>query len=242
MSSATACLYVPQQLIPRKGVNSSNFPSKVKKKERKKGRWTYTRMNHVHVGGGIRGDLSRDQVELIVIHCPPVGLCWSLADPIRLRCLSYLLLVKIGRHLYKECESTNLLGRFRFVNPYEVSHNPKIKLAKKAEILANGLIGVLTNQFVLIPCNVGFHWVEIVYFLDPLSNEMHHQLWKDVVDMAIKLFNASIGKRGRKNAIWEVIKCPQQPDSKQCGFYVMRYMRDIIENCGYPVTISLPLV
>ncbi|XP_057768492.1 uncharacterized protein LOC130988623 [Salvia miltiorrhiza] len=58
---------------------------------------------------------------------------------------------------------------------------------------------------------------------------------------AIKMFNKNIGKRGRQSHVWEVIKCHQQPHgSLQCGFYVMRYMKDIIENygCDRPKPIS----
>ncbi|KAL8486949.1 hypothetical protein ACS0TY_023586 [Phlomoides rotata] len=33
----------------------------------------------------------------------------------------------------------------------------------------------------------------------------------------------------RANMKWNVIKVPKQPDAKQCGFYVLRYMRQIVE-------------
>ncbi|KAH6782114.1 hypothetical protein C2S51_007407 [Perilla frutescens var. frutescens] len=103
-------------------------------------------------------------------------------------------------HLYKECENENLLDRFRFANLYEVSINPKMEQLQKVDLLAKRLIGTLTNQLVLVPCNE---------------------------------------ERGRKNVLWEKIKCPQQPDGNQCGFYVMRYMKDIIENCGSVGSIPL---
>ncbi|KAH6779537.1 hypothetical protein C2S52_010774 [Perilla frutescens var. hirtella] len=150
-------------------------------------------------------------------------------------------------HLYKECENENLPDRFRFANPYEVSINPKMEQLQKVDLLAKRLIGTSTNQLVLVPCNVGWHWIllvinphiETVYVLDPLNNQTHLEQLKDVVDMAIKSFNLNKGKRGRKNVLWEKIKCPQQPDGKQCGFYIMCYMKDIIENCGSVGSIPL---
>ncbi|KAH6783363.1 hypothetical protein C2S52_008322 [Perilla frutescens var. hirtella] len=59
-------------------------------------------------------------------------------------------------HLYKECENANLLGRFRFANSYEASVNPKMEQVQKVDLLAKRLIGASTNQFVLVPCNVGY--------------------------------------------------------------------------------------
>lgn len=71
---------------------------------------------------------------------------------------------------------------------------------------------------------------------------------------ALKLFNVDHTKSGRKKPSWDVVKvtsycdsfyhilecvsitdnliptqCPRQPDSSQCGHFVMRYMRQIIE-------------
>ncbi|KAH6754815.1 hypothetical protein C2S53_020112 [Perilla frutescens var. hirtella] len=92
-----------------------------------------------------------------------------------------------------------------------------------------------------------FHWImtvidphrETVYLLDPLSHQNRDEQWKHAVDMAIRIFNTSISKKGRKNPLWEIIKSPRQPDSKQCGFYIMRYMKDIVEACRSSKMISL---
>ncbi|XP_057779817.1 uncharacterized protein LOC130998419 [Salvia miltiorrhiza] len=143
--------------------------------------------------------------------------------------------------LYKECKKTSLLKKFKFVDPYSMSHDLKVDSAKKARILASRMCGTLTNQFLLMPCNVGWHWILLVidphndttYVLDPLKEDRHFTEIKIVTETAIKMFNKNIGKRGRQSHAWEVIKCHQQPHgSVQCGFYIMRYMKDIIENYG----------
>ncbi|KAH6777402.1 hypothetical protein C2S51_008714 [Perilla frutescens var. frutescens] len=138
-------------------------------------------------------------------------------------------------HLYKTCRDANLLSRIRFANPYETSFSPKVDVDQRAGKVGNRLVGTSTNQLVLVPCNVG----ETVYLLDPLSHQNRDEQWKLAVDMAIKIFNASISKKGRKNPLWEIIKSPRQPDSKQCGFYIMHYMKDIVEACRSSEMISL---
>ncbi|XP_042391813.1 uncharacterized protein LOC121982831 [Zingiber officinale] len=47
--------------------------------------------------------------------------------------------------------------------------------------------------------------------------------------MALRLFNSNKGKKGRKKTMWVVEKAPRQQDVKQCGYYVMRFMRQIVE-------------
>ncbi|KAH6833591.1 hypothetical protein C2S53_005395 [Perilla frutescens var. hirtella] len=80
------------------------------------------------------------------------------------------------------------------------------------------------------------HWIltviephkEVVYLLDLLSHRIRDD-WRYVVNIAMRLFNASLGKKGKTQPTWEIIKGPRQPDNKQCGYYVMRYMREIVQ-------------
>ncbi|KAL8488079.1 hypothetical protein ACS0TY_024385 [Phlomoides rotata] len=83
------------------------------------------------------------------------------------------------------------------------------------------------------------HWIltiinphkdEICLF-DPLHEGIANDAWKDVVDMALKMFNAEtmVNKPKKRASIWKVIKVPKQLDLKQCGFFVLRYMRCIFE-------------
>ncbi|XP_073277402.1 uncharacterized protein [Primulina huaijiensis] len=100
---------------------------------------------------------------------------------------------------------------FRFVNRHTIPYMPYVTrldkngkiehLNERASVLAERLSGASTNQLVLVPHNVG----------------------------SVRLFNSNKERKGKKQAIWEVVKGPRQPDSKQCGFYVMRFMREMIE-------------
>ncbi|XP_057803010.1 uncharacterized protein LOC131018301 [Salvia miltiorrhiza] len=58
-------------------------------------------------------------------------------------------------YLYKEYENSGILDIIRFVDPYDISHNPSVTQAKKASIVGQRLIGTKTDQLVLLPCNVG---------------------------------------------------------------------------------------
>ncbi|CAN6700691.1 unnamed protein product [Malus baccata var. baccata] len=43
-----------------------------------------------------------------------------------------------------------------------------------------------------------------------------------------------LGIKGRKNINWKVVKCPLQEGTVECGYYVMKYMKEIIDdsNCS----------
>ncbi|KAI5337918.1 hypothetical protein L3X38_017189 [Prunus dulcis] len=82
------------------------------------------------------------------------------------------------------------------------------------------------------------HWIllivrakkETVYFLDPLlGHRVVDEEAKNIVNSAIKIYNTHIARAGRKNVIWKTLSgTPKQPSSVECGYYVMRFMRDII--------------
>ncbi|CAL9025266.1 unnamed protein product [Prunus brigantina] len=89
-----------------------------------------------------------------------------------------------------------------------------------------------------MPYNPGRHWVllivkakrETVYFLDPLpGNRVVDEEDKNIVNSAIKIYNSHIARPGRKAPIWKTLPgTPKQPSSVECGYYVMRFMRDTI--------------
>nr|GMC71538.1 putative Ulp1 peptidase [Ipomoea batatas] len=94
----------------------------------------------------------------------------------------------------------NKLDKFRFVHPYHVGHLPTTRtdttfvdeqLENRARAIADRLLNTRPNTTVLVPCNIGFHWIltvintnnDIVYMLDPLGPRLRSDDWKHVVDM-----------------------------------------------------------
>ncbi|KAM6590473.1 hypothetical protein CsatA_013078 [Cannabis sativa] len=84
--------------------------------------------------------------------------------------------------------------------------------------------------------NDGRHWKfllidvskEIVYFFNPLGGYIPQDC-KNVVGIAFQLHNLAKGKRMKPDSLqWYNVKCPQQQDSKTCGFYVCAMMRDLV--------------
>ncbi|KAL6223405.1 hypothetical protein ACLB2K_006792 [Fragaria x ananassa] len=53
--------------------------------------------------------------------------------------------------------------------------------------------------------------------------------WKEIVNNAISNFNSDRNKKGRRKINWKNMRgIPEQNDTTSCGYYVMRYMRDIV--------------
>uniref|UniRef100_A0A9I9EJJ3 Ubiquitin-like protease family profile domain-containing protein n=1 Tax=Cucumis melo TaxID=3656 RepID=A0A9I9EJJ3_CUCME len=76
--------------------------------------------------------------------------------------------------------------------------------------------------------HIGNHWTLVVinltkgaaFWIDPLKNRID----PDVTEVVERSFN--IMKKKKPN--WRVVKCPKQSGVVECGYYVMRFMRDII--------------
>ncbi|KAJ0086548.1 hypothetical protein Patl1_07961 [Pistacia atlantica] len=101
---------------------------------------------------------------------------------------------------------------------------------QRAQLLANRLASVKNENLIIVPYNPGFHWVLVaidmktltVYYLDSLRGDIGscfnfhsgiliHSAWK-------------VSKKGL------ISLGPIQLGCVECGFYLMRYMRDIVEN------------
>ncbi|KAL4032531.1 hypothetical protein IC575_005609 [Cucumis melo] len=90
------------------------------------------------------------------------------------------------------------------------------------------LLGTDHRQILMFPYNSGNHWCLIAidfsrgtaYWMDPLRNRINNDA-SDVVRMAFDISN-------KKKPVWRIIKCPKQGGIVECGYYVMRFMLDII--------------
>ncbi|VVA38778.1 PREDICTED: ubiquitin-like-specific protease, partial [Prunus dulcis] len=131
------------------------------------------------------------------------------------------------RCLFDVLKTANMVNIVGFVDPAQVSANSG-SLTQRSRLLANRLQKTDGEQIFFMPYNPSRHWIllivrakrETVYFLDPLpENRVVDEEAKNIVNSAIKIYNSHIARAGRT---------PKQPSSVGCGYYVMRFMRDII--------------
>ncbi|ONI28204.1 hypothetical protein PRUPE_1G130900 [Prunus persica] len=141
------------------------------------------------------------------------------------------------RYLHDVLKRANMCSMVGFIDPATVSASSGT-IADRSRLLAARLQRTDGEQIFLMPYNPGRHWIllivrakrETVYFLDSLpGNRVVDEEAKNIVNSAIKIYNSHIARPGRKAVIWKTLSgTPKQPSSVECGYYVMRFMRDII--------------
>ncbi|CAL9024998.1 unnamed protein product [Prunus brigantina] len=139
------------------------------------------------------------------------------------------------RCLYEQLKKANMCSMVGFIDPAVVSANAGT-ITSRSRIVASRLQKTDGEQIFMMPYNpglvslTGFSKRETVYFLDPLPGiRVVDEEAKNIVNSAIKIYNSHIGRQGRKAPIWKTLPgTAKQPSSVECGYYVMRFMRDII--------------
>ncbi|KAF7150098.1 hypothetical protein RHSIM_Rhsim02G0154800 [Rhododendron simsii] len=94
-------------------------------------------------------------------------------------------------------------------------------------ILEKGIFGV-ELEFSLIREDMEYHWMfavidlssAIIYYFDSIYSK---------INVNLQLIIETKGNR-RRNPDWKVVKCSKQPIGVECGFYVMRFMKDVIKD------------
>ncbi|XP_021768910.1 uncharacterized protein LOC110733208 isoform X2 [Chenopodium quinoa] len=161
--------------------------------------------------------------------------------------------------LHRRCQMLGLVGLFGFLCPSGISLVAKFKKGEikkveedqraRSEYIKNTLFKVeaTKGRVFLAPYNVGIHWVlcvidpynDIVYFLVPLHNENNKGTGngigddlRSIVDRALFGFRSEKGllKKIKMSTKWVQIQCPRQNNGVDCGYYVMRFMKEIIDH------------
>ncbi|KAI5312694.1 hypothetical protein L3X38_041868 [Prunus dulcis] len=70
--------------------------------------------------------------------------------------------------------------------------------------------------------------------MDSLPNRSVDEDMRNIVNTSIKMYNSHTGKKSsRKSPIWKNLQgTPRQPTNVECGYYVMRFKKDIIHDSG----------
>ncbi|XP_024156138.1 uncharacterized protein LOC112164132 [Rosa chinensis] len=143
------------------------------------------------------------------------------------------------RYLYCVLKKTKMVDMVGFMDNTDVGAIGCGSPIERSRAIADRLKRAKRGQIILVPYNSGCHWMltvlspeeDIVYFMDPLKRRLCTGEWKNIVDNGIKIHNAQLKRQGRKTTTWKnCAGIPEQKSDKDCGYYVMRYMKEIVED------------
>ncbi|KAI5402238.1 hypothetical protein KIW84_050020 [Lathyrus oleraceus] len=138
---------------------------------------------------------------------------------------------------------TELCNRFNFIAASRINTT---FITKNPTSVMNELVDRFmvaddntTPSLYFLPFNSGNggHWLLVamdllrlmVYYLDSLPGDWSkYPSMKKTFDAAILKFRSKKNYRNRKDITWVRVQCPQQNNSIDCRFFVLRFMRDII--------------
>ncbi|KAF4396526.1 hypothetical protein F8388_005796 [Cannabis sativa] len=137
--------------------------------------------------------------------------------------------------LHEKLVKANRAQYFRFFHPILALDSCQ---AQNAMTMADRMEGTEAGQFWLLSVNTGDHWMlaiidvlrETCYWLDSIGLPPPNKI-KSLMAMTFDYYNASSNRQPKKSGItWKSIKCPQQISDFECGYYLMRYMREFCMN------------
>ncbi|XP_073221684.1 probable ubiquitin-like-specific protease 2B [Cicer arietinum] len=147
------------------------------------------------------------------------------------------------RFLYEKVVCTRKLSnKYSFLSPHKMSMWKLDPENVKNYIVDMFLGNKESDKLFLAPYNSGAHWVlfainavsEVIYYLDPVHGDYtNHPGIKTMLDTALKVYRAQRGakvsKQKSNNITWISIKCPRQTNNIDCGYYILRFMKEIVE-------------
>ncbi|KAM7530254.1 hypothetical protein LguiB_033664 [Lonicera macranthoides] len=135
------------------------------------------------------------------------------------------------RHLYDKYES--LRGIVKFFNPASVSATSKLGISR---LITKKMQNGKGNQICFIPYHIQAksHWVLIVidcssmnvFWLDS-SNAKPDEQTKFYINIGL---NSLLIDGRRRMPTWKIIKCPAQRGNVECGYFVMKFMSELMDN------------
>ncbi|KAM5570104.1 hypothetical protein ABKV19_017226 [Rosa sericea] len=142
-------------------------------------------------------------------------------------------------YLHELITERDLLDTFAFVDPAATYNCQRPDFVR---YLVDRLKEGKSDRIFFMPYNPGKHWILTIlwegeiYMLDPLPKPIHYKEWETSVMNAVKTFNAETGRVNKLPKVKPLPGVPKQPGGVECGYYVMRYMKEIIED----ETLSFP--
>ncbi|KAI3516150.1 hypothetical protein L1887_15061 [Cichorium endivia] len=155
-------------------------------------------------------------------------------------------------NIYEEIKNGTKRDRgICFVSPTAISPagrqaKDKSKNTEEASrSIANRLSTRKDNDIILLPFNPGKHWVLAVldmktttcYYIDSLRPSNVNPHLRQIIDAAMVLYAAQSGSNKRVKLNWVNATCPRQPGNTECGYYTLKFMKEIVEE-GVEVLID----
>ncbi|KAK2388580.1 ubiquitin-specific protease [Trifolium repens] len=149
----------------------------------------------------------------------------------------------------------NLTRQFSFLSPHRVS---MVLIEKDPKPVEEYMVAELMKTkdlqklfFAPLYFDKYGDWVlvvidavsEIVYYLDPLLGDPNsHPNMKKFLNTVLQKFRSLRGARVQRsklnNISWIRIQCPRQRNSIDCGYFVMRFMKEIVISNKIEIPVS----
>ncbi|KAK9057103.1 hypothetical protein SSX86_024470 [Deinandra increscens subsp. villosa] len=155
--------------------------------------------------------------------------------------LSGAVVTSYSMYLYEQIKNGSKIDHgICFVTPTATMNHDKKGKARNVDdssrLVADRLGSRKNNDIVLVPYNPGRHWVLGVldmkkmkcYYLDSIRPTSVNLQFKTIVDAAIGLYNAKIGSKKASKFNWVNSACPLQPGTTECGYYVLKFMKEVV--------------
>ncbi|CAH9113407.1 unnamed protein product [Cuscuta epithymum] len=103
--------------------------------------------------------------------------------------------------------------------------------------LKHALIQMFEKNLILLAYNEGYHWILFVicpkvdkgYIFNSLPSSSNFVIQDDLTMM----YRVASTQKGRGKSIkWHNIKCARQTGNTECGYYVMKFMWEVITYAG----------
>ncbi|KAL0534714.1 hypothetical protein IC582_029006 [Cucumis melo] len=104
--------------------------------------------------------------------------------------------------------------------------------------------GMVEIGYMCILAYITFHWMlhvidlreNCVYVLDSLRSKVNEDI-HGIINVGLKTWQAKHDlQRYRSTPKWRPVKCPRQLDSVGCGYYVQKYIHEIVHNSSTSIT------
>ncbi|XP_052288650.1 uncharacterized protein LOC127899333 [Citrus sinensis] len=136
------------------------------------------------------------------------------------------------KHLYEEMDNGSGVIPIQFGCITKL-HPSQASYPNRCSYISDLLDKIQIAQIIVFPYNPGGHWVLVaidmvrrkIYYLDPLGDNPNDEL-KQMVNDGITMHQVKSNKK--KVVQWVFVKCPKQAGTFECGYYVMKYIQDIV--------------